>query len=182
MPTVTRAVTFAVALLAVSTDAGATLVADPGARVAFTASGPAGMKIVGNTTELATGGSPDTVTITVTLTHLTTGIDLRDKHMREKYLEAQTYPTAVLTVPRASIAFPAAAATQSADAQGTLTLHGQSRPTAFHYTAANLGTSYRVDGTMRVNMHDFGITVPTYLGVTVKPDVDIEVHFTAADR
>lgn len=169
-------------VLALPTDALATLTAQPGARVAFTAAGPAGMKIVGTTTELVAGGDAQTITVTVTLTHLVTGIDLRDKHMREKYLETPTYPTAVLTVPRASIQFPAAGASSTADAQGTLTLHGQSKPVAFHYSATNDGATYRVDGTFRVNMQNHGITVPSYLGITVKPDVDVEAHFTATDR
>ena len=37
---------------------------------------------------------------------LDTGIDLRNKHMREKYLEVQKYPNAVLTVDRSTLHFP----------------------------------------------------------------------------
>jgi polyisoprenoid-binding protein YceI len=169
------------ALVAVPLDASATLSAQNDARVAFTATGPAGLKIVGTTSELAAVDDGKTVTVTVTLTHLATGIELRDKHMREKYLETATYPTAVLTVPRASLAFPAGSATQS-DAQGTVTLHGQTRPATFHYAAAGDKGAYRVDATLHLNMHDFGIVVPSYMGVTVKPDVDIDVHFSAVDH
>jgi polyisoprenoid-binding protein YceI len=140
------------------------------------------MKIVGNTPDVAASDDGQTVTITVTLTHLTTGIELRDKHMREKYLEVQTYPTAVLTVPRVALSFPAAGATQSGDPQGSVALHGQTRPATFHYSATNDAGNYRVDGTVHINMRDFGITVPNYLGVTVKPDVDVDVHFAATDR
>jgi hypothetical protein len=32
-------------------------------------------------------------------------------------------------------------------------------------------------GKFRINMNDFGITVPVYLGVTVKPDVDVTANF-----
>ena len=35
-------------------------------------------------------------------------------------------------------------------------------------------------GTVHVNMNDFGITVPVYLGVTVKPDVDVSASFHVA--
>ncbi len=167
---------------AASHDAGAALSAQPGARVSFTSVGPAGMKIVGTTSELITTDDGQSVTVTVTLTHLSTGIELRDKHMREKYLEVQTYPTAVLTVPRAMLTFPAAGASLAGDPQATVTLHGQTRPTPFHFAATNDGGSYRVDATLHINMRDYGITVPSYLGVTVKPDVDIDVHFTALDR
>jgi polyisoprenoid-binding protein YceI len=170
------------AFTASASGAEATLSAQPGASVSFTAAGPAGMKIVGNTSELTATDDGQTVTISVAMAHLATGIELRDKHMREKYLEVQTYPTAVLTVPRAALVFPAVGATHAADTQGTVTLHGQTRPSTFHYVATNTAGAYRVDATVHVNMRDFGITVPNYLGVTVKPDVDVDVHFTATDR
>ncbi len=166
----------------VPADAGAAITAQPGARVSFTASGPAGMKIVGTTSELATTDDGQTITVTVALAHLTTGIELRDKHMRERYLEVQAYPTTTLTIPRASLSIPAPGATQTGDPPATVTLHGQTRPASFHYSATNEGGNLRVDATLHLNMRDFGVTVPTYLGVTVKPDVDIDVHFTAVDR
>jgi len=140
------------------------------------------MKIVGTTSELATSDDGQTVTVTVTLTHLSTGIELRDKHMREKYLETPTYPTAVLTIPRASLAFPAPGATQAGDPQASVTIHGQTRPSTFHYSATNDAAGYHVDATLRVNMRDFGVVVPNYMGVSVKPDVDIDVHFSAVDH
>jgi polyisoprenoid-binding protein YceI len=140
------------------------------------------MKIVGTTSELATTDDGQTITVTVALAHLTTGIELRDKHMRERYLEVQAYPTTTLTIPRASLSIPAPGATQTGDPPATVTLHGQTRPASFHYSATNEGGNLRVDATLHLNMRDFGVTVPTYLGVTVKPDVDIDVHFTAVDR
>ncbi len=177
-----RSLLFASMVIAIPCEALAAFSAQPGARVAFTATGPAGMKIVGNTSELATADDGQNVTITVTLTHLATGIELRDKHMREKYLETPTYPTATLTVPRASLTLPPAGGSQAKDAQGTVTLHGQTRPSPFHYAVVNDNGAYRIDGALHVDMRDFGITVPNYMGLAVKPDVDIDVHFTVVDR
>ena len=168
--------------LAAPDNAGAAISAQPDARVSFATAGPAGMKIVGSTSELSAADDGQTVMVTVTLTHLSTGIDLRDKHMREKYLEVQTYPTAVLTASRAAFAFPTVGASRAGDPQGTVTLHGQTRPTQFHVSVTNDGGSYRIDATVHLNMHDYGITVPSYLGVTLKPDVDVDVHFTALDH
>jgi len=173
-------VTLLSAWIAVPSIAVAALAARPGARVSFSASGPAGMKINGTTSDLSTSDDGQTVIVTVPLAHLATGIELRDKHMREKYLEVQTYPTASLSVPRSAVAFPAVGATQTADLHGTVTLHGQTRPLTFHYSATNDGGVYRVDATVHIDMRDFGIVVPSYLGITVKPDVDVEVQFTAA--
>jgi hypothetical protein len=35
---------------------------------------------------------------------------------------------------------------------------------------------------MHLNMNDFGIQVPSYLGVTVKPDVDVAAQFEVTDE
>ncbi|WP_394829147.1 YceI family protein [Pendulispora albinea] len=150
--------------------------------VHFNASGPAGLKIVGTTSELNTEGDENVIKIVVPLANLTTGIALRDKHMREKYLQVQSYPNATLEVQRSAIKFPAAGAEVSGDAPGTLTIHGQSRQTTARYTARKNGDTFAVKGTLHVNVRDFGIEIPSYLGVTVKPDIDIDVQFGAKDQ
>jgi polyisoprenoid-binding protein YceI len=123
------------------------------------------------------------LSVGVNLATLTTGISLRDKHMREKYLETATYPTAVLAVSRSKLKVPVSGASGSFDGEGTLTLHGKTKPVSFHYTAKSDGKSaYAVTGAMRLDMNDYGIVTPKYLGVTVKPQVDLTVSFTAEDR
>jgi polyisoprenoid-binding protein YceI len=62
-----------------------------------------------------------------------------------------------------------------------MTIHGQSRPMTFSYRAHRDHQSYDVTGSLRINIKDYGIDVPSYLGVTVKPDVDITVHYVATD-
>ncbi len=145
--------------------------------VSFTAVGPAGMKIVGNTADLDVSDGPGTVRVTVPLAHLTTGIDLRDRHMREKYLEAAVFPTAVLEVPRAAIDVPPPGSERSGTAAATMTLHGRSHPVIVRYTAKGEANTWTVSGSLTLDMHDYGIQVPSYLGVTVKPGVDIAARF-----
>jgi hypothetical protein len=38
-----------------------------------------------------------------------------------------------------------------------------------------------VKGTARINMNEFGIKTPTYVGVSVKPDVDVNTRFLVKD-
>jgi polyisoprenoid-binding protein YceI len=149
--------------------------------VTFGASGPAGMKIEGTTSELSVADDGDRVVITVPLGNLSTGIGLRDHHMREKYLEVPKFPTATLTVARSALKFPQAGDHATAEVPGMLLLHGQTRPVSVHYEAKASGTTFDAKGSLHVNMNDFGITVPVYLGVTVKPDVDIAASFQVAD-
>jgi polyisoprenoid-binding protein YceI len=49
------------------------------------------------------------------------------------------------------------------------------------YKAGRVGGTVDVDGNTEVNLNDFGIEVPSHLGLSLKPDVSIEVHFQAQD-
>ncbi len=147
------------------------------AKVRFTCSGPGGLHIEGAGSELVTGEKGEDLVLTVPLEKVTTGIGLRDTHMREKYLETAKYPTAELSVPRATLKFPADGASLESTLPGTLTLHGTSRPVTFTYKASRKGAAYDVQGSVRINMNDFGIATPSYLGITVQPPVAISVSF-----
>jgi polyisoprenoid-binding protein YceI len=100
--------------------------------------------------------------------------------MREKYLEVQKYPVATLTIARSALKIPRSGEQAVADVPGTVQIHGQTRPVSVHYEAKGDGTSVDARGAFRINMNDFGITVPVYLGVTVKPDVDVSATFHVA--
>jgi polyisoprenoid-binding protein YceI len=172
-----RSVALGLAAISVTAIAQAALSAPRDAHVAFEAAGPAGMKIEGSTSELKIDEADGNVTIDVPLANLVTGIALRDRHMREKYLEVQKFPDAVLVVTRSALKIPASGARAEADAPGTLKLHGQVRPVTVHYDATADGDGLLVHGAVHVKMDDYGIALPSYLGVTVKPDVDVRATF-----
>jgi polyisoprenoid-binding protein YceI len=174
-----RIAAFSCGLLA-SAAAYAALTSATDARVSFGATGPAGFKLEGTTSELGVTEGGGNVVVTVPLGNLTTGISLRDHHMREKYLEVGKYPAAILTVARASLKMPAGGESQEADVPGILTLHGQTRPVTVHYSAKADGGNVAAQGRFHINMNEFGINVPSYLGVTVKPDVDVSATFRVA--
>jgi polyisoprenoid-binding protein YceI len=148
--------------------------------VSFEASGPAGMKIDGTTTDLSVTDDGTSIVVTVPLANLTTGIGLRDRHMKEKYLEVPKYPVAVLTIARSVMKWPASDGQAAADIPGVVQLHGQSRPVTVHYEVKSDGSALKAGGHFRINMNDFGIAVPSYLTVTVKPDVDVTASFRVA--
>ena len=146
-------------------------------RAEFDAVGPAGMAIVGKTSEVQVREEAGRVSVTVTLANVDTGIALRNKHMREKYLEVGKYPVTTLSVERSSLRFDSGTAT----ATGALTLHGKTKAIPFSYTVVKRGAALDVVGRTRIDMRDFGVDVPSYLGVSVKPEVDVVVSFTATD-
>lgn len=147
----------------------------------FRATGPAGLKIDGKTSDLTVADDGTTVTITVPLAKIQTGIEVRDKHTKE-HLEVDKYPNAELKVARSALKFPADGAESSGDAKGKMTIHGQTKDVTFKYSAKNSGGTLDIKGSTTVNINDYGIKTPSYLGVSVKPDVDVYSNFQAKDN
>jgi polyisoprenoid-binding protein YceI len=149
------------------------------ATVRFTATGPAGLKFAGNGSELSVREADGKVTVSIPLASLDTAIELRNRHMRDKYLEVQTHPNAVLVAERARFKLT----TNSGEERAELTLHGRTRPVLVKYTIERAADgTLKVEGSTRIDMREFGIEVPSYLGVAVKPEVDVAVSFTVVDR
>ena len=143
----------------------------------FHATGPAGLKIEGTTAEMSLKDDDTTLTIVVHLASFDTGIALRNRHMREKYLQVDKYPDAVLTVTKASVSLPAEGNPTTADAPGKLALHGKEQATSIHYEIVRHGETLEVVGKLALNINDYGIETPSYLGVSVKPAVEVDVRF-----
>lgn len=179
--TFVRTAVLGVAVCAAAT-ASAALGKDGSSTVSFTAVGPAGLRIVGTTPDLAVADDGQQVEIKVPLASLTTGISLRDSHMRDKYLQVGTYPDARLVVARSALQLPADGADADGNGTGTMTLHGQSKPVGFHYKLSRRGQKTAVTGDVQVNMNNFGITTPSYLGLSVKPVVAVSVQFSVSDH
>src|SRR5207237_711008 len=61
--------------------------------------------------------------------------------------------------------------------KGDLTLRGQSRPVEVHYRAElGAGGVTKVQGALQLDIRDFEIKSPSYLGVTVAPVVEVKVE------
>lgn len=170
-----------IAALSIAAPAYAKLNRPSQASARFVASGPGGLKIEGKTSELLVTEEGDNVRFVVPLGALDTGIELRNRHMREKYLEVPKYPNAELVVARAALKFPAEGQSSSGEAPGTMTIHGQSKPVTVNYRAQRGGAGIDVSGTIRIDIKQFGIDIPSYLGVTVKPDVDVRLEARVQD-
>jgi polyisoprenoid-binding protein YceI len=157
--------------------AEAKLAGEPAA--GFQGRGPGGFTLEGNTRELKLQDDGTTLKITVPLGQLTTGIALRDRHMKEKYLEVSKYPELVLEIPWASVQLPSDGQRLEGSGTGKVTLHGQTKDVPIRYALQRAGTRYQVTGHAAINLKDFGIEVPSYFGVTVQPDIDARATFTA---
>jgi polyisoprenoid-binding protein YceI len=145
----------------------------------FHGRGPGGFGVDGKTDQLHVADDGTTLKITVPLATLHTGIGLRDKHMREKYLQVDKYPDAVLEVPWSGVKLPGDGQTSEGTVPGKMTIHGKSKDVTAKYRIVRTGNRYQVTGNVPLNLKDYDIDVPSYLGVTVQPDIDTSVSFTA---
>ena len=159
--------------------------AEPGLRnpkVTFTATGAAGLKVVGTGTELTLETQGQTLVFKAPLRSISTGIALRDRQMRDKYLEVESYPFIELRIAREALSLPALNGGTSGDAKARLSMHGKAKDTTVHYSIRRQGQWVEVTGTFRVDVRAHGIDVPNYRGMTLNPEVDVEVSFGSLDR
>ena len=107
-------------------------------------------------------------TFTVKLADYTTGMDLRDKHMKEKYLEVAKHPEASVTVTGWT---PTVAESPFV---GTLTLKGETKPVRDGKASLREG---KLHAAFHVLLSDYpAVGVPSHLGITVAEDVTVEVE------
>jgi len=147
-------------------------------KITFHADGPAGFSIDGASQEFSITETKESLVFSVPVSSISTGIDLRDDHMRT-YAEAETYPTVTLTLPKDQLNFPAQGQKKSVGiAQGTFNLHGVDQPAKIKYAmkTEKAGVSWVAGFGFNTEAH--GIVVPDYMGVTVDPAMSAQAKFT----
>jgi polyisoprenoid-binding protein YceI len=117
----------------------------------------------------------------VDLQTLDTGIGLRNTHLREKYLEigkGEGFDRAVLSEIVVSGA-DLAGGSGKGTFKGVLALHGTRKPVSGEVRLTPAGGHVKVDATFPVQLPDFAIPEPRYLGVGVRDQVQVRARFVA---
>jgi len=112
----------------------------------------------------------------VDLRTLDTGIGLRNDHLRDRYLEVNRgpgYDTATVSHIDLSGVDPHAPDGKGSFT-GLLTLHGVTKPIAGSVDVRQARGDLRIKASFPVNLSDYGIPAPRYLGVGVANTVRIE--------
>jgi polyisoprenoid-binding protein YceI len=122
---------------------------------------------------------PGTVggSLRVKLDTLETGIGMRDRHMRENYLEVgkgDGYATAVLE----NIEIDNVEG--KGTFKGTLTVHGQTREVRGTSTLQRKDGGVAVQAEFPLKVSEFQIPKPSYLGVGVRDEIQIKVSIATA--
>ena len=144
-------------------------------------------KISVNPSDISSGAMAEFV---VHLASITTGIGLRDQHMREGYLETDMYPTATLTLDKLTKVSKNKLEDMQAvrvDADATLELHGVKRRVILkdvkvtffkesEDTQALLpGNLLRIEGGFTVKLGDYNLKRPQVAFLKVSEDIKISV-------
>jgi polyisoprenoid-binding protein YceI len=148
---------------------------------------------VGGSFEAKTGTLSGNVTLTtarpaafegelsVDLKTIDTGIDLRNHHLRDNYLEVgkgEGFERAVLTDIRLGDV-DAGSFQGRTEFTGTFLLHGVKKPITGQADIKREGSSVRIEATFPVTIADHAIDKPQYLGVGVKSQVQVKVSLLA---
>jgi polyisoprenoid-binding protein YceI len=104
--------------------------------------------------------------VNLDLNTLKTGIDLRDRHMRDKYFETKKYPKATLKSAKA----------EGGKFEAELEVHGKTKKVSGPYEVQG----QMIQGKFKTTLSDFGIPDAKYMGVGVDDEVEVEVKLPLA--
>ncbi|MGK5084153.1 YceI family protein [Bdellovibrionota bacterium FG-1] len=154
-----------------------------GGKVGFKAIGkPSAIKIVG------IGGTPQgdllwsaagwSGLISFKLETLDSGIGMRDRHMKERYLEIAKFPEAVLAIQKLDVTYEALRAKRNIEAlpfQGSLKFHGVDHPVQGKLTISMNEAQPQVHADFTLLVTDYQINLPTFAGITMANEVEVSV-------
>lgn len=160
----------------------------PDTKVQFTSQAPmetvvGTTHIVSGTVELDPSGTGEGAhgEIHADMASLKTGLDLRDKHMRQDHLETGKYPEAVFTL--TSLALPEGGLSDDqrtrVTVQGSFKLHGVEKNIepetwlTLHRTAS--GSTLRIESNFTVSLPDYQIARPQFLVMRLSDEQRVHV-------
>ncbi|MGE3680569.1 MAG: YceI family protein [Bdellovibrionales bacterium] len=115
--------------------------------------------------------------IEVDMRSLETGIALRDRHLKETYIQTKEFPHAKLQLKGLSLsAKDLKSGFKNRDFAGDLHFHGVKKPITGQL---DLEPGLKMQARFKIRLTDFDVKVPSYLGVTVAETLDVEVKSTA---
>lgn len=115
---------------------------------------------------------------------LSTGMAIRDHHMREKIFNtaADTAPDLLFTSPKLTCPDAAKGQESTCQVSGSFSLRGVTKPFAMAMRIKADGTRYKVSGEGVLKITDFGIERPCQLGVCVSDEVKLKIDFQAEEQ
>lgn len=169
--------------LALPTVATAALRTDGKPKVSFFATGSPGfLDIEGTSGTLSTVDDGTTLTFSVPMSTVTTGIGLRDDHMNNEYVDVAHFPNAVMKVARNDVKWPGNVGEKTTGSvSGDFNVHGQGQAVTVSYTNVRTAKGFKVTAMFKFDAGKSGIVIPSYMGVTVDSKMSAQVTTELAD-
>ncbi len=123
--------------------------------------------------------------IQVNLDDFKTGMSKRDEHMKTKYLELGKAENKTATLKISNVKLPKDYWTTKPEMSdvkfyGTLRLHGVEKNVEGNLNLKKAeGNVAQGNSKFTIKLPDYGITIPSFAGITVAEDVDVTVNFEA---
>ncbi len=111
----------------------------------------------------------------VDLATLDTGIGLRNKHMRNKYLETETYPYATYKGQITQVTDNDSL--WNVQTTGTLSIHGVERQVEISGQVLDSSNGYHVKANFELDLEDFNIKQPRFLLATMSKRITLDIGF-----
>ena len=131
-----------------------------------------------NTEELTdrTGGAESEIYFEVDLASLDTGIGMRDRQMRNSYLEVDRYPYAAFggTIEQV-VSLPGKMF--QVTTQGILGIHGVEQERALTCNLATVNEGYRVNCSFSVFLSDHDIEIPKLMFLKLNNEIRMDLNF-----
>lgn len=129
------------------------------------------------TTEV--GGDDTELYLEVDLASIDTGIGLRNRHMRDNYLEVEQYPFASYRGSIVSVARGPGDAFR-VTTRGEMAIHGVTRPMEIPCNVTSEGRRYRVRCSFQVLLSDHQIEIPSIMFLKLANEIRLELDFAMA--
>ncbi|MGE5496542.1 MAG: YceI family protein [Syntrophothermus sp.] len=121
--------------------------------------------------------SKSTLYLEVDLRTIDTGIGLRNRHMRENYLETDKYPMAVFKG-KLIRADQQQGGAYDVTAQGDMTIHGVTKPITVKGTLTpSEAGGYRISSRFELKLPDYNIPVPQMMFLKISEVMKMELDF-----
>ena len=118
------------------------------------------------------------VYLEVELGDLDTGIGLRNRHMRDNYLETDKYPYAQYSGKCIDIQREQPAGVHIVTCEGTMKIHGVENPLQIQGRVEEVDNGIRVATEFSVELPDYDIAVPKVMFLKINETIRLDIRFT----
>ncbi|OOG72383.1 YceI family protein [Algoriphagus sp. A40] len=107
---------------------------------------------------------------------------LMQEHFNENYLESEKYPTATFKGKIKEQVDLTVSGSYPVNAEGSLTIHGVTKPVTVHGTIVSNGSELKLDFKFQVRTEDYQIEVPSLVITKIAETIDVTGKMTLAKK